>query len=506
MTIKISNIMKGIKMDIKKRLIIYNNLTIIVPLMVTGIVALIFIFVSSKFFNTNITYNDFKKVSIVKSELLNVTNDIAKSGTKSIKGDREFQKYLTEKLSAVNGKIIIIKNGNVEFSSQDLEKIDIAKSLRESDRKLKNHLQIDNIYYSIDRFPLIFRDGTPGKVIFLVPSAVRSNILKNFIITILLTFLISFASMSVIISYIFSKKILEPITLLKKATAEISRGDLNFRIVESGDREVRELCADFEKMRIQLRDSVRMRMKYDENRKMLLSSISHDLKTPITSIEGYVQGILDGVASTPQKLEHYLKTIYSKAGQMNSMIDDLLLYSKLDLKQIPFNYEKTDIVEYFNYYISENEPELEKSNIKIKLENDLKNSKYVMIDRERFMRVILNIIGNSKKYMDKTRGQITIFLRETNLSIIIEIRDNGCGISQNNANKIFNRFYREDPSRNSIDGSGLGLAISKQIVEGHNGKIWAISHGTDGTSIIISLGKIANTMDKRGNYEKNFNN
>jgi hypothetical protein len=97
-------------------------------------------------------------------------------------------------------------------------------------------------------------------------------------------------------------------------------------------------------------------------------------------------------------------------------------------------------------------------------------------------------------------------LRETNLSIIIEIRDNGCGISQNNANKIFNRFYREDPSRNSIDGSGLGLAISKQIVEGHNGKIWAISHGTDGTSIIISLGKIANTMDKRGNYEKNFNN
>lgn len=72
-----------------------------------------------------------------------------------------------------------------------------------------------------------------------------------------------------------------------------------------------------------------MRMKYDENRKMLLSSISHDLKTPITSIEGYVQGILDGVASTPQKLEHYLKTIYSKAGQMNSMIDDLLLYSKL---------------------------------------------------------------------------------------------------------------------------------------------------------------------------------
>ncbi len=480
-------------MDIKKRLIIYNNLTIIVPFIVTAVVALIFIFVSSKFFNANITYRDFKKVSLVKSELLNVTKDIAKSSTKSIKGDQEFQKYLTEKLSVVNGKIIIIKNGNIEFSSQNLEKIDIAKSLRESDKRLNNSLQIDNIYYSIDRFPLVFRDGTYGKVIFLVPAAVEPDIFKSFIITILLTFLICFASMSVIISYIFSKKILEPITLLKKATAEISHGDLNFKIVESGDREIKELCADFEKMRIQLKDSVRMRMKYDENRKMLLSSISHDLKTPITSIEGYVQGILDGVASTPQKLEHYLKTIYSKTGQMNSMIDDLLLYSKLDLKQIPFNYEKTDIVEYFNYCISENEPELEESNIKIKLENHLKNSKYVMIDRERFMRVVLNIIGNSKKYMDKTHGQITIFLRETNLSIIIEIRDNGCGIGQDNVNKIFNRFYREDSSRSNISGSGLGLAISKQIVEGHNGKIWAISHGTEGTSIIISLGKIINT-------------
>ena len=225
---------------------------------------------------------------------------------------------------------------------------------------------------------------------------------------------------------------------------------------------------------------------------MLVSSISHDLKTPITSIKGYVNGILDGVANTPEKAERYLKTIYSKATQMDIMINDLLLYSKLDLSQLPFNFENTDIMDYFKYCIHESAPELEKSNIEICLENNLDGLKYVKIDRERLMRVILNIIDNSRKYMDKEQGKITIILRETNSSIIIEIRDNGSGIDENDVNKIFDRFYRADAARSEANGSGLGLAIAKQIVEGHGGTIWAVSHENEGTSILMSFGKISN--------------
>ncbi|WP_446897180.1 sensor histidine kinase [Clostridium sp. LBM24168] len=488
-------------MDIKKRLIIYNNLTIIVPFIITAIVAFIFIFVSSKFFNGSITYNDFKRASLTKSELLNVSKDIAKSDTKNIKEDEQFQKYMLQKLSTINGKIIIVKSGDIVFSSRDLGKIDVAKSLEESDGNRRSLLQIKSTHYSIDSFPLAFKDGSQGKVVFLVPAAVESSIFKNFIITILLTFFICFISMSIIISYIFSKKILDPVSDLKKAMEEISRGDLDFEIAESGDMEIKELCADFEKMRIQLKDSVRMRVKYDENRKMLVSSISHDLKTPITSIEGYVQGILDGVANTPEKLKHYLNTIHIKAKQVDSMIDDLLLYSKLDLNQIPFTYEKTDIVEYFECCVEENKPELEKSNISISLENNLKGSPFLMIDRVRFMRVILNIIDNARKYMGKKSGTIKIILRETKTSVIIEIKDNGSGISKDDLNKVFSRFYRADSARSNARGSGLGLAIAKQIVEGHSGNIWATSRAEEGTSIIISLGK------HRGEYhEKNFDN
>jgi signal transduction histidine kinase len=106
------------------------------------------------------------------------------------------------------------------------------------------------------------------------------------------------------------------------------------------------------------------------------------------------------------------------------------------------------------------------------------------------MRVILNIIDNSRKYMNKKSGRISIILRETKTSIIIEIKDNGSGIGKDDINKIFNRFYRADSARSNARGSGLGLAIAKQIVEGHNGNIWANSNINEGTSIIISLAKL----------------
>lgn len=305
-----------------------------------------------------------------------------------------------------------------------------------------------------------------------------------------IVFFISFMFANVIMSYLFSKTLLKPIIHLKRATTEISRGDLSIEIPESGDEEIIELCSDFEKMRIELKNSIRLKIKYDENRNTLVSSISHDLKTPITSIKGYVEGLLDGVATTPEKVEFYLKTIYSKADLMDVMIDDLLLYSKLDLNQIPFNYEKTDIIDFCEYCLHESAFELQKSNIKISLKNDLNEPKYVKLDRDKMRRVMINIIDNSRKYMDKEQGEIALMLRETNSSVIIEIRDNGSGINKDDVNRIFDRFYRADLARTETKGSGLGLSISKQIVEGHKGKIWAISHEDAGTSIIISLAKL----------------
>ncbi|MBE6066604.1 MAG: HAMP domain-containing protein [Clostridium lundense] len=476
-------------MDIKRRLLISNTITVITPFIIAVLSAFIFILVSSKLFNRDVTYDKFTKLMVARYQLINAVKDVSKSNPETIE-DSKFQKYLYDKLSDIKGEIIITKNNNVIFSSKNITKIDIEKSLEViKTNSLENTVKINDGSYMVDGTTLIFKDKSIGNIILLSPIEKDAEVFKEFIITIISIFFISFIAINIFMSYLLSKRILTPISLLKKATAEISRGDLSFEIIEGGDREIKELCADFDAMRVQLKDSIRMKMKYDDNRKMLVSSISHDLKTPITSIKGYVEGILDGVANTPEKVERYLKTIYSKSEQIDAMIDDLLLYSKLDLNQIPFNYEKTDIVEYFNYCILESTPELEKYNIHIDFQNNLTNLRYVMLDRARMKRVIVNIIDNSRKYMDKENGLITIMLRETNSSIIIEIKDNGSGIDKNDASKIFDRFYRSDLARSDAKGSGLGLAIAKQIVEGHKGKIWAISHEDEGTSIIISLAK-----------------
>lgn len=476
-------------MDIKRRLIIYNTLTIIIPIIITAFTALIFVFTSSEFLGKTIGYNNFKKVAFINSELLNMTKDIAKSDNKSIEDDH-FKNYLETKLSITQGKIIINKNESVLYSSKDINNISLESVLEQSRNNSRDPIFINDTYYSISSFPIEFKDNSTGSVIFLTPIGKDSDFFKKFVFFILIVFFISYVIVSIIINYALSRKILRPITLLKEATTEIKNGNLDSEIVEMGDLEIRELCSDFEEMRIKLKDSIHMKTKYDDNRKMLVSSISHDLKTPLTSIEGYVQGILDGVANSPEKLQHYLKTINIKTKQIDSMINDLLLYSKLDLGQIPFNFEKTDIDEYFSYCVEESYAILKQSNIDVKVENHLSTSKYFMIDRERFRRVILNILDNSRKYMNKENGEIIIFIRENDLSIIIEIKDNGSGIDEDDTNKIFDRFYRSDSARTNAKGSGLGLAIAKQIVEGHKGRIWANSHNNNGTSIIISLGKI----------------
>lgn len=477
-------------MNIKKRLVISNTITIVVPILITLLAGILYFNISYRILNRKFSYSNFEKLAKIKTEMSNLSKDFEKSNIETGKIEK-LQEFLSQRLSKIKGQFIITKGDNAVAASKDINMFDAEKCMNEVDKQTINPLvNINGLSYMVDVSNIKYNDGTNGSIILMSPTGRSVDIIKQFFIVIIITFIISSVIVNIISSYLFSKTIAGPITNLKKATAEISSGNLDCEIIEEGDEEIKELCNDFEKMRIQLKDSVHMKLKYDDDRKMLVSSISHDLKTPITSIKGYVEGILDGVANTNEKRDNYLKTIYRKSEQMDGMIDDLLLYSKLDLKQIPFNFRKTDILEYFRYCIEESALELKKHNIEINLINNLVGSPYVMMDMERMRRVIVNIIDNSRKYMDKDEGKINILLRETDLSIIIEIRDNGAGISKNEINNIFERFYRADSARSGVKGSGLGLAIAKQIVEGHKGRIWAISHGNEGMSVLISLAKI----------------
>jgi signal transduction histidine kinase len=283
--------------------------------------------------------------------------------------------------------------------------------------------------------------------------------------------------------------VIQPVTRLNEAAIQMSEGDLGSGIAVEGEGEVKELSRSLERLRIKLKETIYMQERFDENRKFLLSSISHDLKTPVTSIKGYIEGIIDGVASTPEKMAQYLETARQKTIQVNNMIDDLLLYSKLDLEQLPYHFEQVDMQAYFADCVEDHRYEFDRAGVRLTLEDQLQDPVVIRIDAERFKRVMQNILSNALKHAASEQGLVKLVLRETRTSAIIEVRDNGPGIPEEHLPHIFERFYRADASRSNVDGSGLGLAIARQIVEAHDGRIWATSTVGEGTRIMISLRK-----------------
>ena len=306
--------------------------------------------------------------------------------------------------------------------------------------------------------------------------------------TILLVLLLT-AGMLMIWIY---QSMVTPIRKLQIAANNIKEGNLDFTIDTEGAEqdEVNELCVAFEEMRRRLKENAEEKLASEQENKDLISNIAHDLKTPITAVKGYAEGIIDGVANTPEKIDKYVRTIYSKANEMDTLINELTLYSKIDTNKIPYNFAKINVEEYFDDCIEEIGIDLENKGIGLAYYNYTESDVLIIADPEQLRRVVNNIIGNSAKYMDKSNGFINVRIKDVGDFIQVEIEDNGRGIPQKDLPYIFDRFYRGDVSRNSATGgSGIGLSIVKKIIEDHGGKIWATSKEDTGTVMYFVIRK-----------------
>ena len=286
------------------------------------------------------------------------------------------------------------------------------------------------------------------------------------------------------------RSIAVPLVKLRKATQNIKEGNLDFVLEVEGKDEFSQLCQDFEEMRKRLKESTEEKILMDKENKELISNISHDLKTPITAVKGYVEGIMDGVADTPEKMNRYVRTIYNKTNEMDHLINELTFYSKIDTNRIPYTFSKIHIADYFDDCVEELNLELDAQHVDLTYFNYLEDDPIVIADAEQIKRVINNIVSNSIKYMDKSHKVINIRLRDVGDFVQVEIEDNGKGIATKDLTKIFDRFYRTDASRNSTrGGSGIGLSIVKKILEDHGGKVWATSKEGVGTTMYFVLRK-----------------
>ena len=272
------------------------------------------------------------------------------------------------------------------------------------------------------------------------------------------------------------RSIAVPLVKLKKATKNIKEGNLDFVLEVEGNDEFSQLCQDFEEMRKRLKESTEEKILMDKENKELISNISHDLKTPITAVKGYVEGIMDGVADTPEKMDRYVRTIYNKTNEMDHLINELTFYSKIDTNRIPYTFSKLNVEDYFSDCAEELGLEMETRGIELVYANYVEKGVQVIADGEQIRRVIHNIVSNAIKYMEKPRGIIQLRVKDVGDFIQVEIEDNGKGIAAKDLPYIFDRFYRTDVSRNSSKGgSGIGLSIVKKIMEDHGGKVWATS-------------------------------
>ncbi|MBQ1491521.1 MAG: HAMP domain-containing histidine kinase, partial [Blautia sp.] len=296
-----------------------------------------------------------------------------------------------------------------------------------------------------------------------------------------------------------------PLEKLKEATGKIRDGNLDFSLEARGEDEMAELLRDFEQMRLRLKQSAEEKLCLDEANVELISNISHDLKTPLTSIEGYAQGILDGVANTPEKKRRYMDTILRKAKEMEKLLNELALYSKIGTGRMSYQFDVYKAAEFFDQRALDAYLELETRGIVMTYDNQVGDDVFIVADEQQLQRVFDNIISNCVKYQDpeKEQSQVELRVRDVGELIQVEVEDNGKGISEENLRSIFDRFYRTDASRNSsTGGSGIGLSIVRRIIEDHGGRAWAGSREGKGTTIYFVLRKAQGTGGEVPHREK----
>ncbi len=332
---------------------------------------------------------------------------------------------------------------------------------------------------------VVFRQGTRMRQVEFgylpLGASVSGEDIKKLIDTRIKWAFFSYVFFHMVFILYIIKLFLKPLNQLEYVAKEVAKKSYDFQLDTQRPDEIGDTFRAFDAMKTAIQ-------RYEDSQKELMANISHDLKTPLTAIKGYISALSDGMATEPEKTAKYLNIMGNNVEHLEQLVEDLFLHSKLNVDQVAFDFKMTSIGDYLDYLIEEIQLELEEKQVEVLWTNKTQQPVYVMLDAFKIRRVIWNVVDNAVKHMDKVKKYLCVTLVVEQTCVVISIQDNGKGISEADIEQIFERFYRADSSRNtSIGGSGLGLAISKQIVMKHGGEIYAKSKIGEMTEIIIRL-------------------
>ena len=291
------------------------------------------------------------------------------------------------------------------------------------------------------------------------------------------------------------RHIQEPLETLAEGVHQIRDGNLTHRIAYDSRDEFQPVCEDFNDMAQRLRASVEQSQRAEASRKELLASISHDIRSPLTAIQAYVEGLLDGVADTPEKQREYLTILQAKATEMDQLVRKIFLFSKMDLGEYPYSPEPLDPAQEVEAVVAASREAYRQRGLSITVE-PLPTGCQVLADPIYFHSILTNLLDNSAKYKDKATGQVTITGAVEGKDFCLTVDDDGPGVPPESLPRLFDVFYRNDPARKNPDqGSGLGLAIVAKSMERMGGTIRAENRPQGGLRMVLRIPQTEGEMD-----------
>lgn len=488
-----------VNLKINTRIVITSVLAIVIPSIIICTFAGVFI-------KTVIKNFDLTAVAQTPYSILNqaqwsqAVNDLSSELVEDCSDNKKLTNIKEAALPLEDlGSLVYIEENGEEFyatcdKSHVLEKANSVVELKsdsdlfyfsQTGAVIVSNIKKDNSHYKIlivnDRYtyPTTSENDTNNNV---------TGTITNRTIIIVAIVGLTFILAIIIISLITSKTIIGPVQKITRGANEIANGNLDYEIDYKSTNELGQLADSFNEMRLRVKASTEEKQKANQEQKEMIAGIAHDLRTPLTSIKGYVEGLRDGIADTEEKQIRYLNTIYDSTCDTEKMLNDLLTISKLELGDVTLNKEEIRVSEFIDFAYEVGH-DLENSNFSYQIIDNTKTSPIISVDTDKFSRVIDNIVSNSIKYKrPDVKGKITLTISEYEHSVIFEIADNGMGVDKESLPRIFDTLYRADKARSNVsDGSGLGLSVCKQIVELHGGMIWARSEPGNGLAIFISL-------------------
>lgn len=470
-------------MTIRKRLFISNILMVLVPLAITllfGSVSIAAIWYIAGHGSEN-GFEDVEDFSRVSKKLV---NKVEKSLYDDPNDFTDVQEQLEKRkftLLISEGETEVYRYGNPTAEDEDL--LSAISTLKGGDILVSKGKR--NLYVRKTGSYLIQMYGSNGRL---------SNTMMMWMTTVIVLIGLSCILFSIFLTdrflmkFVF-RRIQEPIDLLTDAVSEVEDGNLDIRIDYPYDDEFRPACNAFNNMTRRMAYSARKSATDEKSRKELLAGISHDLRSPLMAIQAYVEALMDGMAEDEATRKTYLTTIRDKSEDINHMVSQLFLLSKMEMDDYPIQMETLRFDRFLEDCVRADKPEMQRQGLDLTLE--AKEPCWVTIDPKEFLRVIQNVENNSLKYRKKETVRLTLNLKKQDGWCTLTLGDDGPGVSRDEVSRIFDPFYRSDPSRRDPHtASGLGLTVVRTLVRRMGGTISAGLDEEGGLELKISFKEV----------------